>query len=329
VKRHKKKPESGIVRSRKLEEKRLASYAVRIASGSGGSPGCATLGPNAPEHVARDARCIKGKGTLQLCEAMDAWSPQARRHDLGRLCLEAILDASSLTVRILTGRAEVQQDFDLIEQHRDRVLLGMRISGAPHQDEALRVIEPDASPIGERMAVMQEAAKRGLRTYVMLSPLLPGIGATSTALFQMLHFAEECRAEEVFAELPDPYGPELKRYSEGLATAGFQKESEAVGRIQGGAQWSRYVAQLWAMFRAHAHRFFTPDKLRFLVYPSGMDDDDLAGIWLSGEGVVWLGRSAGKRRVPFDAVERAVRRTYGPARVIVLDRPAMREGVAF
>ena len=56
---------------------------------------------------------------VQLCTTVDAWCPGAQQFDVGRRCLGAILD------QILTKNAAVMRDFDLLQEHRDRVVLGL------------------------------------------------------------------------------------------------------------------------------------------------------------------------------------------------------------
>ncbi len=92
--------------------------------------GYAIVDPDTPERVARDAVRIKPKrrGMVQLCTTVDAWSPEAQEYGLGRKCLEAILSQTGWSVRILTKNAAVVKDFDIVEKHRDRVLVGLSLT---------------------------------------------------------------------------------------------------------------------------------------------------------------------------------------------------------
>ncbi len=191
---------AGITRTREFERKGLATHAVNVgtrcshgclycSSGAllrmhksfselGLSPfetGYAIVDPDTPQRVDRDARRIRDRGMIQLGTTVDAWAPEAKKHDLGRRCLQAILDQPGWTVRTLTKNAAVTRDFDIIEQYRDRVLVGLSITSTPDKRGVMSIIEPSASPITERMAALREAHARGLRTYAMFCPLLPGI----------------------------------------------------------------------------------------------------------------------------------------------------------
>jgi len=149
---HKCHLKTGITRSREFERKHLACFAVNCglkcghdclyrSSGSvlrthvafrqfGENPfghGYCIVDPNTPERVARDAARIRERGPIQLCTLTGAWAPEANKHEIGRRCLEAILSQPAWAVRILTKNAAVRDDFDLIEHHRDRVLVGLSL----------------------------------------------------------------------------------------------------------------------------------------------------------------------------------------------------------
>ena len=85
------------------------------------------------------------------CRCLGSRSPGSY---LGRRCLEAILAEPGWKVRVLTKNAAVVRDFDLIEKYKDRVLVGLSLTGTPDQAEVLKAIEPYASSIRERMAAL-------------------------------------------------------------------------------------------------------------------------------------------------------------------------------
>jgi DNA repair photolyase len=167
---------TGISRTPEFEKKRLASFAVNIGTKcghdclycstgallrmhksfkeAGENPfghGFAIVDPSTPDRVAKDALRIRQRGMVQLCTVVDAWAPEAQEHTLGRRCLSAILSQPGWTVRVLTKNAAVMKDFDLVHQHRDRVLIGLSITATPDKSGVLSVLEPNASPIREQI----------------------------------------------------------------------------------------------------------------------------------------------------------------------------------
>jgi DNA repair photolyase len=305
----------GITRTKEFEKKGLAQYAANIGTRcghqctycstpalmrmhssfkeAGESPfaeGYALVDPATPERIRRDARRVQNRGMIQLCTIVDAWAPEAQELDLGRHCLEAILAEPDWTVRILTKNAAVANDYDLIEKYRDRVLISLSITGTPDQEEVLKAIEPYASPIRERMAALRKAHARGLRTYGMFCPVLPGIADSPEQIDELVRFARECGAEEIFTEAVNPRGHGLILTQKALAEHGHHEQAQAFGAVRNKAQWSRYVADLIRHIQHGVRRFHDLSKLRFLLYPDSLTPSDVVAIRRDDAGVVGLGK---------------------------------------
>jgi DNA repair photolyase len=142
------------------------------------------------------------------------------------------------------------------------------------------------------MAVLSEAAKRGLRTYGMLCPLLPGIADSEEQVDSLVWFAASCHSEEVFAEAVNARGPGLRLCEEALLDAGWTAEAHALAAVRRRQGWSAYTVRLLARLQKSMRRHSDIDKLRFLLYPSGLREQDLASIRDDDEGVVWLGKNS-------------------------------------
>jgi len=250
--------------------------------------GYAIVDPSTPERVAHDARRIRNRGLVQLCTLTDAWAPEANEHQLGRRCLESILSQDDWRIRVLTKNASVRDDFDLMEKCRDRVLIGLSITAPLHQSEAIQLIEPNASSIQDRMLAMVEAAARGLRTYAMLCPLLPGIADSQEDIERLVKFAVDCRVEEIFAEPVNPRGPGLRLCQEALEENGYREQADAIRHIRKRANWSRHVVDLIKRIQHAMRKHPEIAKLRFLLYPSGLLPEDRERIKRDDTGVVWL-----------------------------------------
>ena len=306
---------TGIQRTPEFERKGLATHAVNIGTKcghdcsycstgailrmhpsfklAGENPfafGYALVDPTTPARVSRDAKALKDRRLVQLCTTVDAWAPEAQQFGLGRRCLEAILGEPGWMVRILTKNAAVARDFDLIEKHKERVLVGLSLTAPPDKTAAIRSVEPNASTIAERMEVMVKAHRVGLRTYGMYCPLLPGIADSPQAIQELIGFGVSCGVEEVFVEPVNARGPGLKSTEEALRQAGFPREADAIAEIRHKAGWSAYVARLLNDVQAALRRFDALDKLRFLLYPSRLTGKDMEWIRNHGEGVRWLGK---------------------------------------
>ncbi len=306
---------TGITRTKEFERKRLATHAVNVGVRCGhectycSTPsllrmhpafkalglnpfdrGYAIMDPTTPERVARDAQRITKRGVVQLCTTVDAWSPEAQKFDLGRKCLEAILAQPGWTVRILTKNAAITRDFDLIERHRDRVLVSLSITATASREGDIRTIEPNASPLAERMAALQEAHRRGLRTYAMLCPLLPKIAGSAEDVDELVRFAVACGAEEIFAEPVNPRGPGLRMTQGVLADATYHESARAIAGIRQRRNWSSYVVGLINNIQRSVRSHADIKKLRILLYPAGLTAEDEIRIRQGDAGVIWLGK---------------------------------------
>ena len=250
--------------------------------------GYAIIDPDLPEKLEAKIKRIRGRGIVQLCTTVDAWCPAAQKYDLGRRCLEVLLAAPGWTVRILTKNTAVENEFDLIKKHRERVLVGLSLTGTCEKDAVLSVIEPNASLVSERMRVLQEAHKQKLRTFGMLCPLLPGVADSPEQIEQLVAFLDKCGVEEVFAEAVNHRGTGLKTTEESLRSSGFIEESNAVSRIRRAVHWSAYVADLIRNLQVALRKHDMIDKLRFLLYSKNLQPNDLIRIKSDAVGVVWL-----------------------------------------
>jgi DNA repair photolyase len=251
--------------------------------------GFAIVDPEMPKRVAADAKRMHSRGLIQLCTTTDAWSPEAQQYDLGRKCLQAILDQPGWSVRILTKNAAVRNDFDLIQKHRDRFLVGLSITASEDRSALVSAVEPFASSIEERIEVLREAHKLGLRTYGMLCPLLPGIADNPRQIDELVRIVLDSGAEDIFAEAVNGRGPALRMTEEALRVHGFTVEADAVGAIRKEANWSPYVVRLLDSLQQTLRRRGALPKLRFLLYPSGLAAGDLRWMRNHSEGVKWLG----------------------------------------
>lgn len=304
---------NGISRTKEFEKKGLAQFAVNIGLKCGHActycstgamlrvhhafkelglsafdNGYAIVDPNTPQRVARDARKIRKRAVVQLCTTVDAWSPEAQEYNLGRKCLEAILSEPGWTVRILTKNAAVRKDFDIIEKYSDRVLVGLSITATPDKSDIIKMIEPNASSIEERMETFREAHERGLRTYGMFCPILPSVADSPTQIDELIKYAVDCGVEEIFVEAVNPRGRGLLLTEQALDAAGYYTEAGAIKNIRRRQNWSDYVIRLIKNVQRSVRKYYDISKLRFLQYPSGLKERDIAEIKKDDAGVVWL-----------------------------------------
>jgi len=249
--------------------------------------GFAIVDPDMPERL-DESKLGKLRETdmVQVCTASDAWAPGTG--DVGRRLMEHLLLLSDAQVRILTKNALVARDFDLIEEFPERVTLGLSLTGTPFQDGLVKVIEPNASLISERVAVLQDAKQRGLRVYGMLCPLLPGIAEDHETIAELLGLCAELGVEDLWAEPVNGRGKGLIWTAEDLAEAGHQREAEAIDAVRHKTNWSPYVRRLVDTLVEVADDLGLLDRLHVLLYPKNLIDEDAQALRRHERGIIWL-----------------------------------------
>lgn len=193
-----------------------------------------------------------GNGWILMSFLTDPYSPSPGKRQITRQCLE-MLFAAGHKVRIQTRSALVEQDFDLLEAHRDRVLLGTSL---PHLDDSLaRVLEPKASPPSRRLKMLQKAADRGIPLYVAVAPVLPF--HDTAELDRVVAAVAPLRPREIFCEVLNPKGSNIEMVAKAL-------EPTLPARAK---QIRDYSPQVWAAFTCqilrhgflnHFDKGFTP-----------------------------------------------------------------------
>jgi DNA repair photolyase len=100
----------------------------------------------------------------------DPYQPLEAKYKLTRQCLE-ILAQNNWPVSVQTRSPLVLRDIDILKKGRD-FEVGLSITTA--DDSIRKLFEPDAPPIENRVRALDELHRAGIKTYVMIAPMLPG-----------------------------------------------------------------------------------------------------------------------------------------------------------
>jgi len=113
----------------------------------------------------------KKKGLVWISSVTDPYQPAEERFQLTKRCLH-ILRCANWPVTIQTRSTLVIRDIDLLLgfEHAD---VGFSVSTL--NEEYRKVFEPFSPPSLERFRAMRILSDRGVRTWVFLGPILPGI----------------------------------------------------------------------------------------------------------------------------------------------------------
>jgi DNA repair photolyase len=123
---------------------------------------------NAAELLAREVK-KKPKGRVWLSGVCDAYQPLEKKYLLTRRCLEILVE-QKWPVTIQTKSPLVLRDTEILKRSADAEV-GFTITTA---DEKVRkIFEPGAPPVAKRAEALRILHAEGIRTFVMIAPLLP------------------------------------------------------------------------------------------------------------------------------------------------------------
>jgi DNA repair photolyase len=123
---------------------------------------------NAPQLLQREI-IRKKPHRVWVSGVCDPYQPFEARYQLTRQCLQ-ILAENSWPVSIQTRSPLVMRDLDILQEGMG-VEVGFSITTA---DDAIRkLFEPNAPPIMARLKALDQIHQAGVRTFVMIAPILP------------------------------------------------------------------------------------------------------------------------------------------------------------
>jgi DNA repair photolyase len=123
---------------------------------------------NAAELLAREVK-KKRKGRVWISGVCDAYQPLEKKYRLTGRCLE-ILAEQGWPVTIQTKSPLVLRDLAILKKSAD-IEVGFTITTA--DEKVRRIFEPGAPPVAKRVEALEILHAEGIRTFVMVAPLLP------------------------------------------------------------------------------------------------------------------------------------------------------------
>jgi DNA repair photolyase len=123
---------------------------------------------NAPEVLQKEIE-RKSRGEVWISGVCDPYQPLEKKYELTRRCLK-ILIGDDWPVTVQTRSPLVLRDIDLLRKS-SKVEVGMSITTS--DDKIRRLFEPYAPLVKERIRALGELHAAGIKTFVMIAPLLP------------------------------------------------------------------------------------------------------------------------------------------------------------
>ena len=132
---------------------------------------------NAPDLL-RQEITKKKPDRVWISGVCDPYQPLEAKYKLTRQCLE-ILGQNKWPVSIQTCSPLVLRDIDVLKKGED-FEVGFSITTA--DDNIRKIFEPNAPPIMERVRALDELHRTGIKTFVMIAPMLPGAESLAEVL---------------------------------------------------------------------------------------------------------------------------------------------------
>lgn len=128
---------------------------------------CAKI--NAPSLLKEEVKKRK-RGEVWISGLSDPYQPLERELKITRKCIE-ILFSEGWDVHIQTKSFVILDDIDLLKSYKN---VDVHFTLTTADEEIRRIFEPKAPPVEERINALARLHKEGVRTHVMIAPLLCG-----------------------------------------------------------------------------------------------------------------------------------------------------------
>src|SRR4030042_6970378 len=124
---------------------------------------------NAPQLLKKEI--VKKKpDKVWISGVCDPYQPLEEKYNITRRCLEILVE-NNWPVIIQTKSPLVLRDIDILKKGQN-IEIGFSIATA--DDKFRKMFEPKTPSINSRIIALDKLHKVGLRTYVMIAPILPG-----------------------------------------------------------------------------------------------------------------------------------------------------------
>jgi len=150
------------------------------------------LEPFSKELVGKNSGTIIGFGSVS-----DPYNPLESSLKLTRRALE-LLDAQKMGAVIVTKSDQVVNDIDLFKRIKQHSPLVVIMTITTYNEDIAKKLEPKAPLTAVRFKALQKLSNEGIKTGVLMMPIVPYINDTETNVIQIIRKAKEVGAGFVY-----------------------------------------------------------------------------------------------------------------------------------
>ena len=129
---------------------------------------------NAPELLERALKSKRQKCMIGTGAMSDPYMHCEEKLELTRRCLE-IINRYEFGASVLTKSDRVLRDIDLLDEINQKTKAVVQMTLTTYDDKLCSILEPNVCNTKRRIDVLEEMEKRGIPTYVWMTPILPYI----------------------------------------------------------------------------------------------------------------------------------------------------------
>ncbi len=132
------------------------------------------------------------KGIVGVSTITDPYQPIETEEKLTRESLKTLLNAG-FKADIQTKSTLILRDLDILTEYRNRVEVGFTITTL--RNEIAEVIEPYSPRPGSRAKALQKIAGEGVKTWIFLGPIIPGVNDDEEDIKEIIELAKQTNSE--------------------------------------------------------------------------------------------------------------------------------------
>lgn len=213
--------------------------------------------------VERDLKKIEpgDRRTVIFCTTCDPCATEEHA-DITISAIRLIMESSELQVRVLSKSTLILEIAKTLDLYRERIVYGL--STGTIRPAISASIEGNASPIRERLKILDLIQGVNIRTFGMLCPILP---SEMPYLDELIDAINVDKCEHVWAEALNVRGKSLVKTRDQLMNCGLEEDAKSLQQVMGNkANWREYSKELFLKVRGELEKRGAEDKLRFLQY---------------------------------------------------------------
>ena len=149
-----------------------------------------TIKINAPKLLDKELRSKRKKGTIGTGSMSDPYIPLEKEYELTRQCLE-IIGKFRFPVHITTKSNLILRDIKILKKINE-LYASVAITITTTDDILAKKIEPNAPLPSDRLEALSILSSVGIRTGIVMMPLLPYIQDSKDNIVKIVEKAKEC-----------------------------------------------------------------------------------------------------------------------------------------